>query len=85
MKLLPMRVLYAVAPSGGEIRFVKYSESAKELSWYNGVLEAAEDTVFWKAKLAAEKAGRESLSRAAEILTAAGWSVTEGEVAPDGA
>lgn len=77
MKLLPMRVLVAVAPSGGEIRFVKYSESSAELSYYHGLLDAAEDRVWWSAKLAAEKAGINNWQLAIDRLTAAGWTVRE--------
>jgi hypothetical protein len=75
--LTPLRVLHAVAPSGAEIRFHKFSESAAELSWWQGCLSAAEDAQFWKAKLRAEKGGQENWDKARAILENAGWRVTD--------
>jgi hypothetical protein len=78
MKLLPMRVLVATAPSGGEIRFIKYDDRYdRELSYYHGILDADEDRLWWKAKLAAERAGAEHWARAVALFTAAGWTVRE--------
>ena len=77
MKLTPLRVLVATAPSGGQIRFVKYTDLPAELSFYHGLLNAAEDALWWKAKLAAEKPGLDNWNRAAAILVSAGWVIVE--------
>lgn len=74
-KLVPLRVLVAVAPSGGEIRFVRYTNEDRELSYFHGLLTAEEDRVWWRAKLAAEKAGDEQWQKAAAILVENGWTV----------
>jgi hypothetical protein len=51
-------MLSAQAPSGGCITLLTYSEDARAVSWYQGLLTAAEDAQFWKAKLRAEKGGQ---------------------------
>lgn len=75
--LIPLRIMVATAPSGGEIRLVKYSESDRELSYYHGLLTAIEDGVFWKAKLAAERPWSASWDKARAILEAANWTVRD--------
>lgn len=78
MTLVPLRVMVAVSPSGGHARFIKFGDSLdKELSYYHGILTAREDTAWWKAKLRAEKPGRENWERAAAVLRDAGWTVQE--------
>jgi hypothetical protein len=57
---------------------VKYDADANaELSYYHGLLNAAEDAIWWRAKLAAEKAGVNNWQKAIALLTAAGWTVRE--------
>jgi hypothetical protein len=75
--LTPIRSLVAVAPSGGEITYRKFSESDRELSWYQGKLTADEDRVFWSAKLKAERPGIEAWSRARSLLLAHGFRIVE--------
>lgn len=78
MKLKPLRVMTARAPSGGESYFCKYSESDQELSWQHGRLSGKdEEAVFWRAKLAAEKPGIDQWQKAAKILSDSGWQVVE--------
>ena len=74
--LTPLRFLKAVAPSGGEVTFLKYGDSAeRELSWYQGELDQQESMVFWRAKLKAERGGIEAWEAARTILRDAGWTV----------
>lgn len=76
MTLTPLRVLVATAPSGGQIRFVKYDDQAdRELSFYHGLLSPAEDQVFWRAKLAAERPGVEMWEKARSLLELNGWTI----------
>jgi hypothetical protein len=75
--LTPLRALIAVAPSGGHVRLAKYSESDRELSWWQGKLTAVEDAQFWKAKLKAERPGVDMWDQARALLVAAGWRVTD--------
>jgi hypothetical protein len=70
-------MLSAVAPSGGCITLLTYSEDARAVSWYQGCLTAAEDAQFWKAKLRAEKGGQENWDKASLLLTMYGWTVTD--------
>ena len=73
----PLRVIAARAPSGGEIRLLKWQESKHpSVSWYQGKLSEAEDAQFWSAKLLAEKAGDDKWNAARALLVANGWEVT---------
>ena len=73
----PLRVIAARAPSGGEIRLIKWQESKHpSVSWYQGKLSAAEDAQFWSAKLLAEKAGDDKWNAARCLLEDAGWEVS---------
>jgi hypothetical protein len=73
----PLRVIAARAPSGGEIRLIKWQESKHpSVSWYQGKLTVAEDDQFWKAKLLAEKAGDDKWNAASALLVAHGWEVS---------
>ena len=77
----PLRVLVARAPSGGEIRFLKWADSAeRQLSWYQGCLTADENATFWKAKLRAERPGIDFWNQARAVLLAANWEVCDGQV-----
>lgn len=72
----PLRIMVAVAPSGGEIRFIKYQESlSPSLSFYRNILTAEEDRIWWSAKLAAEKPGVEQWEKARALLVAHGFVV----------
>jgi len=74
----PLRVLVARAPSGGEIRFLKWADSAeRQLSWYQGCLTADENATFWKAKLRAERPGVDFWNQARAVLVAANWEVSD--------
>jgi len=74
----PLRVIAARSPSGGEIRLLKWQESKHpSVSWYQGLLTAAEDDQFWEAKLLAEKSGDEKWNKALALLVANGWQILE--------
>lgn len=76
--LRPLRVIAARAPSGGEIRLLKWQESKHpSVSWYQGKLTAAEDDQFWKAKLLAEKSGDAKWNQARALLISHGWTIKE--------
>ena len=77
--LAPLRVLQAVAPSGAEITFRKFSECDRELSWFQGALMASEHATFWQAKLLAERPGIDKWNAAAALLRRDGWMVTQDE------
>jgi len=75
---VPLRVIAGRAPSGGEIRLLKWQESQHpSVSWYQGCLTEAEDAQFWKAKLLAEKQGITKWNEARALLIAAGWSIQQ--------
>lgn len=76
-RLVPLRTLIAVSPSGIGIWFSKFTESPMELSTGCGNVTALEHQVYWKAKLAAEKPGQAQWQKARDILLAAGWTVEE--------
>jgi hypothetical protein len=59
------------------VTFIKYGESDRELSWYQGRLTADEDLVFWSAKLKAERPGLSKWNEACSLLLAAGWTIVE--------
>lgn len=73
----PLRQFTAIAPSGGQALFIKFSEGDYELSPYHGRLTAAEDAIWWKAKLAAERSGIEKWNKARALLLGAGWTVED--------
>lgn len=73
--LTPLRTLTATAPSGAQITFIKFSESDRELSFYQGNLLEQEAIVMWRAKCKAERPGVEAWQAAAAILRGAGWVV----------
>lgn len=75
--LRPIWQLAAVAPSGGEIRFVRYDEKERSLSWYQGALTVLEERVFWSAKLKADKPSRDAWAAAERLLRNAGWTILE--------
>ena len=77
-KAVPIRTLIAVAPSGGEIRFLKWGDSAeRQLSWYQGCLTADENDTFWRAKLKAERPGIDMWEKARALLIAANWTIEQ--------
>jgi hypothetical protein len=68
--------LIAVAPSGGEIHFLKWDDGPeRSLSWYQGCLTADENDTFWRAKLRAERQGAAMWDKARAVLITAGWKV----------
>jgi hypothetical protein len=71
-------MLSAEAPSGGCITLLTYSEDARAVSWYQGLLTAAEDAQFWKSKNLAQRGGAENWASARALLEAAGWDVRDG-------
>jgi hypothetical protein len=74
----PLRALRAVAPSGGEIRFLKWDDGTeRSLSWYQGCLTALENDQFWKAKLRAERQGAPMWQAAIDVLMLTGWEVLD--------
>lgn len=75
--IVPLRQFRAIAPSGGQILFIKFSEADRELSPYHGILTADEDAIWWKAKLKAERPGIEKWNKARALLIAAGWTVED--------
>lgn len=75
--LEPLRQLTAVSPSGVEVVFRKFSESDRELSWYQGNLTEQESITFWSAKLKAERPGVDKWNEAIALLTKHGWVVAE--------
>lgn len=77
--LAPLRVLQAVAPSGIEITFRKYSASDNELSHGCGPLTAQEHAIYWRAKSLAAHGGVQYWNAAVALLRVNGWLVTQDE------
>lgn len=71
----PLRTLRAVAPSGGEIVFLKWVDSDESLSFYRGSLTAVEDAQMWTAKLKAERGGIDKWNQAIKLLVDSGWKL----------
>lgn len=76
-KLTPYRTLSATAPSGGQIYFSRWTDADNDLSWYQGLLTAAENETFWRAKNAAQRGGIANWQRAITLLTDAGWTIQD--------
>ena len=77
MTLEPLRTTSAVAPSGVRVFLRMYTESNPELPLDSRDLGSAEDDVFWKPKLSAEKGGADWPKKACAMLLAGGVAFVE--------